>query len=284
MGLFSIPKLEIITWDVQHGNAIFIRTPNNKTVVIDLGVGSYQKEDNFSPLNHLLINYEIDTIDYLIITHPHKDHIEDILSLRHFRVKNIITSQHIRKTHIGKNALPKDVPLYEEYKNLLVKSFLPQKIINVDDLKIKVFSPNKCPTSNLNNHSLVIILKFGNLKFVIPGDNEVHSLNELMNQKTFRNYIEESHILWAPHHGRESSYHFQFLKKVNPWLTIISDDKKKSTSASKKYSAMSEGEIVTHKSVGEKERKLLSTRKDGVIKVVAKRPLLGDDYLEVYVN
>lgn len=284
MRFLNSSKLDIITWDVQHGSAILIRTPKNKIIVIDLGVGSYHKDESFSPLNHLLINYKIDVIDCLIITHPHKDHIEDILSLRHFKVRNIITSKHIPKSRIGKNATPKDNALYEEYKKLLKRSFLPQKLITIDNLKIKIFSPKVSPMTNLNNHSLVIALQFGDLKFVIPGDNEIRSLCELMGQKTFRKYIEESQILWAPHHGRESSYHFKFLKKVNPWLTIISDDKKRSTSAANKYSAMSQGEIVTHRSFGDKERKLLSTRNDGVIQVIARKAFLGDYYLDITVN
>ena len=58
--LFTAPKLEIITWDVQHGDAILIKTPNDKIVVLDLGIGSFQSEnERFSPLNHLLIKYGI---------------------------------------------------------------------------------------------------------------------------------------------------------------------------------------------------------------------------------
>ncbi len=35
-------------WDVQHGNAIYINTPNNKHIVINLGVGEYSgKNESF---------------------------------------------------------------------------------------------------------------------------------------------------------------------------------------------------------------------------------------------
>ena len=35
--------LEIIFWDVHHGNAILIRTPNSKTIIQHLGVGDYSE-------------------------------------------------------------------------------------------------------------------------------------------------------------------------------------------------------------------------------------------------
>lgn len=283
--LYTAPKVEIITWDVQHGDAILIKTPNDKVIVIDLGIGSFQSEnERFSPLNHLLIKYGISKINCLLITHPHKDHIEDIESLRHFKVDRVITPKHIPKSQIGRNALPKTKQLYKEYKKLLSRSFLPARALVFDELKLKVFSPQSSPLNNLNNHSLVIVMTFGNLKFIVTGDNEHDSLNELMKDKNFCRYIDDAHVLWAPHHGRESAFHYNFVKRVNPLFTIISDDKNVRTSAAKKYSGMSEGEFVTSKSVGDVHRKLLSTRKDGVIRINAKKGFWGECSFNVFVK
>ena len=286
MGLFfTAPKLEIVTWDVQHGDAILIKTPNDKVVVIDMGIGSfYSENERFSPLNHLLINYGISKINCLLITHPHRDHIEDIQSLRHFKINRIITPKHIPKNQIGRNALPQTEQLYREYKKLLSRSFLPERALVFDELKLKVFSPRSSPLNNLNNHSLVIVMTFGGLKFVITGDNEYDSLNELMKDKNFRKYIDNAQILWAPHQGRESAFHYHFVKRVNPLFTIISDDKNIRTSAAKKYSGMSEGDFVISKSVGDVQRKLLSTRKDGVIRIKAKKDFWGESSFDVFVK
>ena len=283
--LFTAPKLEIITWDVQHGDAILIKTPNDKIVVLDLGIGSFQSEnERFSPLNHLLIKYGISKIDCLLITHPHKDHIEDIESLRHFKINRIITSQHIPKTRIGKNALPRDESLYRAYKKLLTESYLPSRALSFGELKLKIFSPYRCSLNNLNNHSLVVVLLFGDLKFVITGDNEFDSLDELIHNQNFRKYVDDAHILWAPHHGRESAFHYHFVKRVNPLFTIISDDKNIRTSAANKYARMSEGDFVTSKSVGDCQRKLLTTRKDGVIRIKAKINFWGESSFDVFVK
>ena len=57
-------------WNVNLGLAIHIKTPNYKNIVVDLGSGE------FSPIKKLMYS----TIHYLVITHPHYDHISDILN------------------------------------------------------------------------------------------------------------------------------------------------------------------------------------------------------------
>lgn len=60
--------------DVQLGLAIHIKAPNGKYLVIDMGTGNWES-GNTSPLS--LLRYK--DIHYMIITHPHLDHIDDIL-------------------------------------------------------------------------------------------------------------------------------------------------------------------------------------------------------------
>ena len=66
--------LQIFIHNVGHGQAIHAITPSGKTVVIDLG-----RSSDFSPLEWL--RQDTDTIDSLVITHPHGDHIDEFLLL-----------------------------------------------------------------------------------------------------------------------------------------------------------------------------------------------------------
>ena len=72
--------LQFVFWDVQHGSASYIKTPNGRHMVIDLGTGSYSENKEFSPLTHLKNKYGVRQLDYAVITHPHRDHIDDIFS------------------------------------------------------------------------------------------------------------------------------------------------------------------------------------------------------------
>lgn len=76
--------LRISIYDVGHGHAIHAFTPNGQSIVIDLGCS-----ENFSPLEWL--RRKTDTIDSLMITHPHGDHIDEILELERlgFNVRQI---------------------------------------------------------------------------------------------------------------------------------------------------------------------------------------------------
>ena len=72
-----MPQVEMIFWDVQHGNALYVKTPNNKHMVIDLGIGDYSgNNERFSPLEELRAK-GVSQLDHVIITHPHLDHFDD---------------------------------------------------------------------------------------------------------------------------------------------------------------------------------------------------------------
>jgi hypothetical protein len=45
--------LEFTLWDVQHGSACYIHTPDDRHIAVDLGIGSYEDNKPFSPLLHL---------------------------------------------------------------------------------------------------------------------------------------------------------------------------------------------------------------------------------------
>jgi len=74
--------MKAVFWDVDHGSAAYFKI-KDKNIIIDLGAGSYV-DSNFSPLKHLRSKYNVDIIHALIVTHPHRDHLDDISNLRTF--------------------------------------------------------------------------------------------------------------------------------------------------------------------------------------------------------
>ena len=71
--------LRFITWDVEHGSAGYVRTPNGRHIAMDLGARR-ATDTGFSPLAHLHNKWSVKQLDAAIISHPHLDHIEDILN------------------------------------------------------------------------------------------------------------------------------------------------------------------------------------------------------------
>ena len=266
-------EAKVVFWDVQHGNAVYINTPNNRHIVIDLGVGSYASGQEFSPLRHLKYTYGINQLDYVIITHPHLDHIDDILNFDLLNPKVLLRPKHLSKKNILQGAREQDMAKFKKYfeiderynapvSNTFNDPSIPE---NWGGLKIKTFSPKKCSQSNINNHSIVVVIEYEGIKIVFLGDNESCSYNELLDLYEFKETIKNADILLASHHGRESGYHNDFVSLVNPRITVVSDGRFSDTSATNRYSAKSRGWTVYKKDGSFCKRYCLTTRQDGTI-------------------
>jgi beta-lactamase superfamily II metal-dependent hydrolase len=267
----------VVFWDVQHGHSSYIKTPNSRHIVVDLGTGDYSgKNLEFSPLRHLRYNYGVKQLDYVVITHPHLDHIDDILNFDLLDPKVLNRSKQLTNDEVMEGVREKDKAKFEKYceinnrysESLALDS--PNRVSNPDNwggLVIQTFTPTTCDHENFNNHSIVVVIEFAEMKVVIPGDNEKCSFDELMGRDSFKKAIENADILLAPHHGRESGFHIDFVNKVNPRLTIVSDGRFCETSANARYSAKSRGWTVHHRNGSSETRKCLTTNSDGEVLV-----------------
>lgn len=180
--------LKCILWDVQHGLAVTIITPNNRYIEIDLGTGSYGSNDTiFSPLHNLKLNWNVRKLDCVIFTHPHTDHLDDIFNFHEVAPPTIYRPKHLTDEEVRIGNSSKDRAKIDRYLNISREYNNPVAAGNnlevPDDwggVSIKTFLPISCSTSNLNNHSLVTVLSFDGMKILIPGDNEPPSWNELL--------------------------------------------------------------------------------------------------------
>lgn len=266
--------LTIKIWDVLQGLAIYIRTPNGKDIIIDAGIN----EKGFSPLKHIKEKYHIGTIEYAIITHPHKDHIEDIENLINFKPKVVKKPSHILKEDIDWNNLNfDDKKLFEKYFEFNDNysspisddhEHNPKYSKNYGGVIIKTFNEDTLSKSNLNNHSIITILEYAGSKILIPGDNESPSWNKLLEDKQFIEAIKGTDVLVAPHHGRESAYYKELFEHISPKLIIISDSPGTDTSANDRYSNHATGwEVYNFSGQESRKRFVLSTRQDGMIQI-----------------
>ncbi len=267
--------LEIAFWDVQHGCATYIKTPNGTHIVQDLGTGSYGTNNKeFSPLLHLKNKRGVKRLDWVLITHPHKDHIDDIMNFDRLDPRVLLRPKHLTKDDVMKNVREEDKPLFEKYFEISQRysssvspETNPKSPGNNGGVEIECFTPTSCSTSNVNNHSIVTVLSYANSKVVLAGDNEPPSWEELLGRGDFKKAIKNADILLAPHHGRESGFYSELFEHFKPRLTIISDGRFCDTSATDRYSEISTGWTVHKRSGGKEKRYCVTTRNDGVIVV-----------------
>ena len=281
--------LRFITWNVQHGSAALVQTPNGQHIAIDLGA-----DEGFSPLLHLRYGMGINQLDKVIITHPHLDHIEDIsnfdlLSPRILLLPNQLTAADISNGHdtVGPNA----AQIYDKYLEINARycgpvhtAYAPTVPANNGGVAITSFLPHQSPKTNLNNHSIVTVIEYEGVKILSPGDNESPSWGELLANQTFTAAITNTHVLVAPHHGRESGFHTALFDHISPVITIISDGRTVDTSATSRYSARTKGWDVLKRTGGFETRKCVTTRKDGNIEVIINPSLSGIGSLQVIID
>lgn len=253
-------------WNVEQGLAIHIVAPNGKYIVIDLG-----SKSDVSPLQSLWFK----SVGYMVITHPHHDHFSDIQNINYgypkvlWRVKDYSRDELMEGVRQSeKSDFEKYCDFSESFTRNLSTEELPSSGNPFDGLTAEVFSTSLCDKENKNNFSAIVVIKLGNAKIIVCGDNESASFDILMNRDNFKKAVKNAYVLVAPHHGRENGYYEEFVDLVNPFLTIISDTIKGATSVTEKYTNKSKGYPVYNNLNGLKEsRKCLTTRKDGNIMV-----------------
>jgi competence protein ComEC len=268
---------EMVFWDVQHGHATYIKTPNNRHIAVDLGTGSYSNSNKeFSPLTHLKHQYGIDRLDYVVITHPHLDHIDDILNFDCLDPKVFCRPKELANSEVMEGVQSKDMAKFKKYCDINDRYSEPvsadsyNNTNNPDNwggLSIKTFHATQCSHNNFNNFSIVTVIEYAKIKVVLPGDNENASYDELLKQQGFIAAIRNADILLAPHHGRESGFSIDFVNHVSPKLTVVSDGGHYDYSANGRYSQKSSGWTVHKRNGDSRKRSCLTTNSDGAVTV-----------------
>jgi len=207
-------KLHISFLNVGEGDAILIQKGSQQVLVdggpspqaLTLGLG------NRMP-------FWDRTIELVILTHPHADHISGLLEvLQRYKVEQVLYPD-----------LDYESPLYEEWLGLIregdIKSTLAQagqEIDLGDGAVIKMLNPQTPPLtgteSDIDNNSMVLRLSLGRASFLLTADIEEEAEFELIKQRASL----ASTVLKVAHHGSNTSTTPEFLAVVDPRIIVIS--------------------------------------------------------------
>jgi competence protein ComEC len=272
-----MPKeLYIRIWDVQHGSAAYVRTPEGRHLAIDLGVGDTSgnlstNKDHFSPLEYIRRVWGVRQLDTVVVSHPHTDHVDDIFEFDKLNPHILITPQHISEDDIvtfnrsnNKTVLNKYLEIRRKYNEPIIGSSVYDEKPEFDFIS---YAPINCNTANLNNQSIVVFLTYAGSTICIPGDPESCAWKELLDKPGFKEYLRKTNILVASHHGRESGYYEEVFEYCAPQLVVISDGPQGVTCVADKYRNKAQGWKVHSPGKESKTRYVLTTRNDGSIDI-----------------
>jgi len=262
-------------WDVEYGNATYIKTPNGRNIVQDLGVGAIKTGSaTFSPLLYLKNNMKIDHLDEVIITHPHADHIKDILNFDIFtpqilnRPKGLTRKEILAANRIEDHELvEKYIDVSSRYNENITGKESPLHTENNGGVSIQVFQSKRIMGSDINHDSIVTVISYATTKLVLPGDNNIESWQELLGQNSFLEAIKGTDVFIASHHGLESGFCDEIFNYFHPKLVIVSNGRYNDDISLARYSGIASGLNVHTRSGKIIERRCLTTRSDGNIEI-----------------
>jgi beta-lactamase superfamily II metal-dependent hydrolase len=127
--------------------------------------------------------------------------------------------------NVGSIYMPQAVATTTAYENLLDKidnkglkintAHAGVNVLSDDGFSVDMLAPNADKYSNLNNYSAVVMIVYGDTRFLFMGDAEILSENEI--QGDIR-----TDVMKAGHHGSNSSSGQDFVDRVNASHVVIS--------------------------------------------------------------
>lgn len=215
--LFGIYKVIYSTYDY---NIYFLESIESDSIIIqsknaNILIDTAEEKDN-NNLNLKLANLGITKIDYLIITHPDKDHIGNAsFIINNYNVSNVIET-----------SFEKGSDLQKDFKQNLAKQPNINHIVlekdydfEIDNMRFKIITPNEKSYKEDNDYSLVTYLNIGKINFMFTGDIEQTRINEQLEKDNI-----DIDVYKIPHHGRYNNLSLDLIKEVTPEYVVSTGD------------------------------------------------------------
>ncbi|WP_292372036.1 MBL fold metallo-hydrolase [Methanosarcina sp. UBA411] len=194
--------------DVDQGDSILLEV-DGKSMLVDSG-----ESDQGKVVTAYLQNQGISTLDYVVATHPHSDHIGGMNEiLNNFQVEHFVDSGYPHTSKTYENMLTtidqKNIPFQVAQAG--------QKIDFDPAVDIEILNPAKTYSEDLNENSVVLKVTYGTTSFLLMGDAGLETEEHIMKA----GYNVDSDILKVGHHSSRSGSGASFISAVSPEASVI---------------------------------------------------------------
>ncbi|MBQ9098830.1 MAG: MBL fold metallo-hydrolase [Clostridia bacterium] len=197
--------------DVGQSDCTLVRC-DDTVLMIDTGTATAR-----SAVQVALQERKIDRIDYLLLTHPHEDHVGNArMLLESYEVGELILpatgSEDFLYTVVLETAAALEVLCTTAQGGMTFS-------VGAAILEI-LLSPADANDENLNNGSIISRILYGNTVFLFTGDAE--SEEELLLLSTVPAEKLDCHWFKAGHHGSDTAMSAELLAATTPAIVAIS--------------------------------------------------------------
>ena len=250
--------LKVYFINVGQADCSFIMLPNGENILIDAGLDhatSFGENDfpSWDNIQIVLTLEKIDTINHIVITHPHTDHyyyISDII--KNYTVQNIYHSG----TTVTNYTYLDLLKVINDYKIPMHEVYMGQNIIEDKNIVFQVlYTLKRNNPEDANFCSVVTKLTYNQKSFLFMGDGGSKE-GDVEEAIIKMNVDIKSDVLKVGHHGSTYASSQEFINRVYPEYAFISCAKVTSTGHPHKKAL---------ERIAMRCRNILQSRNDGTI-------------------
>ncbi len=216
---FFDKRLHMTFCDVGQGDAIFVRTPGGKNILIDGG----PDKSILSCLSDHMPFWER-KIDMVILTHPHDDHFSGIYYLVDRYITSSFVTEKLSNPTIG----------FKSMMDAIIRKKVPiryvvagDRFIIGDGVAITVIGPSEeyllrtSPGGSIGESkefaSVITYISYGDFDALLTGDSQQTGLLDA------KKYVKKSlEIFQLPHHGSKTGIDEDMIRLLRPKAGIVS--------------------------------------------------------------
>ncbi len=233
-------QLEIHFLNVGQGDAAIIQE-GRRTAVVDAGTTT--------GVGAFLQSFGIDTVDLLIASHPHADHIGGMPE---------VLQTHVVRFYLD-NGVPYTTAIYRQTMTAIRASgaqylTATNRTITLGAAQLHIVAPP--PNTTINNASVGILLEYGQFRALFTGDSEQEELRYWLASGA----IPRVNVLKVAHHGSANGTSAGWIAATKPQAAVIS------VGAGNSYGHPSAPVIAEWENAG---ARVYRTDRDGTVFVVA---------------
>ena len=214
------PGFQIDFFSVGNADAALVMCEGHY-MMIDCGSDEVKESDNSVAYKLDLAFQEkgVTHFDYIICTHPDEDHYEGFLNLLKGNGQTRTYGKFYCSTEVDDNTTTK----FREFASSVQTTFKRITVPSVGtkfklgSAFVEVLAVNSDGRGVTNDSSIVLMISYGDTKFLFTGDAESATESYLVNNKDIK-----CDVLKVAHHGSSTSTSEEFLYKAKPDYAVIS--------------------------------------------------------------